>query len=293
MRWAWLAVLGAATAAVAAPRAPRDRFVAGDLEGLRRAVIEAPIAEATAGLRGDRASVHASLAGIAGHPDADLALALLAHLAGGWDRRRAAEAAAAGLAIADRLDGDRAILDDLADDDLAAAAEAWTAVARRTDRWSDVRAAAVAIAARLTVARAATAEAPPALDDLLAPLFADGDPEVRRAALEAVPAPAPPALRDAAAARVALDDDAITQAIAAAVACGDDPRAGLAALGDAGRAALRELAAAPPDRPGALLGLARCLAVDDDPTAARALATLRQRAPRALRATLAALARRP
>ncbi len=146
----------AAAVAVAAPRSPRDLYRAGDLAGLRHAVADQPIAATTAGLRGDRETALAIATALPDHPDADAALVPLAALAASWDRALASAAATAAAAIAARLDDTRAIADELADDELAAAADAWLALAGRADRWSDVRAHAVGIAARLTTTRAAT-----------------------------------------------------------------------------------------------------------------------------------------
>jgi hypothetical protein len=282
----------AAAVAMAGPRSPRDLYRAGDLAALRHAVAAQPIATATAGLRGDRETALAMATALPDHPDADAALVPLAALAGSWDRALASAAATAAAAIAARLDDTRAIADELADDDLAAAADAWAAVAARADRWSDVRAHAVGIAARLTTTRAATAATAPPLDAALAPFLADPDPEVRRAALEAIPAPAPSTLVAAAAARVRAEVHPGVRLVAAGIACGDDPAAGLAALGDDGRAALWAAVDGPLEHPGAILALARCLAADDDPASLRALTVLRHRAPRGLRGRLAVRARR-
>jgi hypothetical protein len=282
----------AAAVAMAGPRSPRDLYRAGDLAALRHAVAAQPIATATAGLRGDRETALAMATALPDHPDADAALVPLAALAGSWDRALASAAATAAAAIAARLDDTRAIADELADDDLAAAADAWAAVAARADRWSDVRAHAVGIAARLTTTRAATAATAPPLDAALAPFLADPDPEVRRAALEAIPAPAPSPLVAAAAARVRAEVHPGVRLVAAGIACGDDPAAGLAALGDDGRAALWAAVDGPLEHPGAILALARCLAADDDPASLRALTVLRHRAPRGLRGRLAVRARR-
>lgn len=289
-----LAVVGLSAVARAAPPSLRALYVAGDLAELGRAADAAPIAALTAeAAAADRTTALAAITALPHHPDAPLALPALAAIAGGWDRSVAAPAARAARAIAGALDGDRAIRDDLDDDLLAAAATAWAALAARRDRWSDVRADALGVAAALTLARAATAEPPPDLAALLAPAFADDDPEVRLAALEATPAPAPAALRPAIAARVAADPRPDVQLVAAQALCAGDPAAGLAALDDAGKEALRgAVAPAPARRPGALLDAARCVALDDDPRSVRALAALRHRAPRALRVPLATLARR-
>lgn len=287
-------VLGLIGGAGAAPPTRRALYIAGDLAELRRAAAAAPIAALLAEAGGaDRAAALAAITALPDHPDAPLALAALAQVAAGWDRSVAAPAARAARTIAGALDGDRAIRDDLDDDALADAAAAWAVLAARADRWSDVRADALGVAVALTAARAATADAPPAIAAVLAPGLADADPEVRLAALEATPAPPPGELRAPIAALLAGDPVVEVRLVAAQALCAGDPAAGLAALDDAGRDALRAaLAPAPAGRPGALLDAARCVALDDDPRSQRALAALRHRAPRALRVPLATLGRR-
>ncbi|MBK9030153.1 MAG: hypothetical protein IPL61_02240 [Myxococcales bacterium] len=272
----------------------RELYLAGDLAELRRRGEAAPIAGVRDDLAAtDRATAYAAMAAVVGHDDAPLALTALAQIAGGWDRARAAPATTTARRIVATLDDARAIRDDLDDDLLAEAAAAWLAVADRADRWSDVRAGALGIAVALTQARAATAATAPDLPALLAPRYVDADPEVRLAALESTPAPVPAPLVAPTIARLTGDPVAAVRLVAAQVLCAVDAEAAIAAMGPAGRAAMVAAVAGPLDRPGALLDLARCLAADDDPASARALATLRQRAPRALRAPLAALARRP
>jgi hypothetical protein len=292
------AVVSAVAAALglAAAAAPTrvERYRAGDLAELRRAAAGQPLAALVADLGStDRATALAAITALPAHPDAPHALAALATVAGSWDRSVAAPAAAAALAIARNLDGDRAIRDELDDEALADDAAAWTALADRADRWSDVRAAAVTIALALTAARVATADTAPDVDAARARFYTDDDPEVRLAALEATPAPAPDAALAAVIARATDDGDAAVRLVALQVVCAGDAPRGLRALGDAGRAALYAVTtAADASRPGALLDAARCLAVDDAPEAARALAAVRQHAPRSLRAPLADLARR-
>ena len=285
------ATLGLATAA--APSRV-DRYRAGDLAELRRHAAAQQLSALLTELASpDRTTALAAMTALPSHPDAPHALAALATIAAGWDRSTAAPAAAAALAIARTLDGDRAIRDELDDEALADADAAWTALADRGDRWSDVRAAAVTIALTLTTTRAATADSAPDVDLARARFYTDGDPEVRLAALEATPAPAPDAALATAVARATDDLDPAVRLVALQVVCAGDPPRGLRALGDAGRAALYAVtAAADTSRPGALLDAARCLAVDDAPEAARALAAVRQHAPRSLRAPLADLARR-
>lgn len=287
-----MCLAASATVAPGAPP-PRTSYERGDLDEVRRWGAAATPDELIGRLAAaDRVEVLAAIAAAPASPDGAALLPALATLAGGWDRSLAAPAARAARAIARGLDGDRAIRDDLDDDALAAAADAWAALAARRDRWSDVRALAIEIAADLTAARAATADAPPDRWIHLAAHFGDPDPEIRLAALERVDIPAPEALRAPLVDRLVADRDPRVRLVAAQALCAADPRAAVAALGEPGREALYAVIAAPTDRTGALLDAARCLAADDDPRAARAFTQLRQRAPRVLRAPLAALWRR-
>jgi hypothetical protein len=219
----------------------------------------------------------------------------LARAAGGWDRGRAVDATRAGLAIARGLDGDAAITADLADDVLAELAASWHELARRADRWADVRVGALEIAARLTRARRATADDDPGLGYDLAAMLADGDPAVRRAAAELVPQPSPPITRSVLGAAVAADADpavvvAAAQAVCADLGAGDPEAPILGALGAAGIERLREVLGAPGVEalpPGALVDAARCLAADGTPPSRAALHALTARAPRSARAALA------
>jgi hypothetical protein len=270
-------------------------YQAGDIAGLRRAGASGE--DVALALRSsDRATVQGAIVAAEAAPDAWTLLEPLAALAGDWDRAAAGPAARAAARIARALDGDAAILDDVADERLIVIGAAWQALAERGDRWSDVRVHALEVATRVNRARAATAE-----DDVdaTAPLvaaMADADPQVRRAALELVPVPAPATLRVALVTRISADADpgvklAAAQALCAAVP--DDAAAVLAALGDAGLVALRAAVTTPPegaDAGAALLDAARCLAADRDPRSLRALVVLRQVAPRPVRAAVARVA---
>ena len=285
-----LAATGLATAASIEPRV---RYEAGDLAELRRWAADAPLDAIERGLASDdRVEVLTAITAAPASRDAIALLPALARLAGHWDRSIAAPAARAAYAIAHATDGDRAIADDLDDDALEAAAAAWTALAGRRDRWSDVRTLAVEIALDLTAARAATADTAPDRFVALAAYVGDPDPEVRLAALERLDIPAPPSAHAPLVDRVIHDPDPRVRLVAAQALCAADAAVAVAALGADGLAALRAAVVAEVDRPGALLDAARCLADDDDPRSVRALVQLRHQAPRVLRGPLGALARR-
>lgn len=270
---------------------------AGDVAALRR-VGAAETGEVAAALRGgDPAAVLGATVAAEAAPDGWELLAPLAEVAGGWDRRLAAPAARAAARLSRRLDPDAAILLDVPDDRLEAIGQAWEGLARRADRWSDVRVHALEVSIRVMRARAATAEGP--VDDASGLLAAagDADPQVRRAALELMPVPVPAALHAPLAARVAADADpgvrlAAAQALCAALPA--DAPAVLAALGAPGLDALRATLLAPgvaarADNAAAVLDAARCLVADDDPRSRRELARLRHAAPRPVRAALGKL----
>ncbi|HVK75809.1 MAG TPA: hypothetical protein VM734_20905 [Kofleriaceae bacterium] len=264
----------------------------GDLGELRRRAMNGGAAEVARGLRsGDRAEVLGAIAGADAAPDAWELLEELAVVAGGWDRSTAAPAAHAAARIARGLDGDRAVLLDVPDDRLAAAAARWVELAGRADRWTDVRVHAVEVVAHLDQARAATADAAPDVAARLIAVLDDPDPELRRAALELLPLPVAPTARAALAARVAGDAAPAVRFAAAQALCAalpDDAEAVLAALGPDGLAGLRALAGAVPATSGAAaIAAARCLAADADPRSQRALAQLRHAAPAPVRAAVA------
>jgi len=288
-----MATLAATGLAVAAGIEPRAHYQAGDLAELRRWAAHAGLAELERGLAAtDRTDVLTAIVAAPSSPDATALLPSLARIAGGWDRSLAGPAARAGYAIAHALDGDRALLDELDDDRLASAAAAWTALADRPDRWSDVRALAVEIALDLTVARAATADTVPDRFVAVSAYISDPDPEVRLAALERIAIPAPANAHASLVDRVIHDDDARVRLVAAQALCAADAAVAVAALGDEGLTALRAVVSAGLDRPGAILDAARCLAADDDPRSLRTLAQLSHTAPRVVRMPIARLARR-
>lgn len=265
----------------------------GDLEeAARQGALAGPAVVERALGSPNRATV---LAGIAAAPSTDdraELLAPLAHLAAGADRRVAIPAAHAARAIAASL-GRRDLPDDLAPADLAEGAVAWRELALRRDRWIEVRADALAVAAALT-----HVTAPGALGFDAGIMFTDPDPAVRAAGLALVPTPAPP---DARAALVAVvTSDAVSRnALAAAQAlCAElsldprghsrallaaggptpsteSPRDALADLGAAGIAAIRALVLEPTASPPAVRDAARCLAAESSPESAATLAKLK------------------
>jgi hypothetical protein len=222
----------------------------------------------------------------------------LAAAAADWERTRAVDAARAALAIARRFDGDAAATGDVPDDVLADLARAWSELARRADRWPDVRVAALEIAARLARARLATTDDDPGLGFDLEAMLADADPLLRRTAAELVPMPTDSALRPALARVVSADADpsvvvAAAQAVCADLAAGDDAGPILSALGGSGIERLRVVLGADAARSlpaGAIVDAARCLAADGAPASRAALRSLAARAPRAARSALARVA---
>ena len=278
-----------------------------DRDRLRQAAAEGAGLEAAL-VGPDRGARLAAIAAADAAPDAGGLLDELAVAAGGWDRSAAAPAARAARVIARRLvDGEVAggrsdrpppgEVPELDDDALAAAMAAWRAIALRGDRWADVRVHALEVVVALAAVRAQGegALAPASAYDVVA-LAGDPDPEVRRAALELIAVPAPIDVRVALVERLVGDPVPAVRLAAAQALCAGLPRdaaAVLVALGPDGLQALRDVAA--PDVaagavPGAAaLDAARCLAADPAPPSRRTLEQLRHRAPRSLRATLAAI----
>ncbi|HTJ40470.1 MAG TPA: hypothetical protein VL463_00180 [Kofleriaceae bacterium] len=203
-------------------------------------------------LRSDRAD--AAIEAAASAPDGYELLVDLAAVAGGWDRARAAPAARVAAHIADAMDD--ATERDLPDDALAAAQDAWAAIARAPDRWADVRVHALEVAAHVARARHA------GLGYDLAAFLHDPDPEVRRAAIELVPAPLPADLLAPIAAAISADDDDTVALAAAQIVCGElasapaDPI--VAAVGDRGLDRIRALVRSHPKS----IEAKRCLRYD-------------------------------
>jgi hypothetical protein len=287
--------LGAlALALMASPERVAIAYARGDLDEVARLGAELGAARLAPMLDGPGA--RAAFVAAPATDDAWELLADLAASAGSWDRDVAAPAARAAVAIARRLGPDAAVRGELPDDALAARQVAWLALARRADRWADVRVHALEIAAHLADARRGTGTSA-GLD--VAPFLADDDPEVRRAACELAPVPVPPRLVPALAEVVSDDvDDAVALAAAQAL-CGDlaghaDRRPILAALGDPGLDRLRSiLTASPPaDAPApALIDAARCLRADGSRDSQAALHAFAARAPAAVRPFLDRLLR--
>jgi hypothetical protein len=268
-------------------------YVAGDLASLRRAG-SAPSGDESlrAALRSkDRAAVLGAVLAADAAPTPWDHLDALAALAGGWDRGAAVLAVRVAVSISRRLDGDAAVVLEVPDDQLERQAEAWRALARREDRWSDVRVRALEVAARLDRARLATADGRPALVAPLLELAGGTDPQIRRAALELLPVPVPSEAYPALVARLRDEDSAtvrlaVAQALCAALPA--DAAAVSTALGPAGFDAVRAVLATPPaDASAALVDAARCLALDPDPRSLRVLARLAHVAPRPVREAVA------
>jgi hypothetical protein len=236
--------------------------------------------------------VRAGIAAAEAAPDAWELLAPLAKVAGAWDRSLAAPAAHAAARIARTLDTDVAINLELPDDALEARQHLWSAIARRADRWADVRVHALEVTSTLAQARRATAATDPGLGYDLAGLLGDPDGEVRRAACELVPQPAPASTHATLAATIQHDaDDAVAIACAQALCAGlrwDPATPIVVALGDEGATRLRKIAGGPlPDVPaGALVDAARCLAAHGRREDLAALRSMASRAPRQVRAMI-------
>ncbi len=151
-------------------------FQRGDLdECARQGERAGPAAVDRALTSTDRATVLAAIAAAPAVEDRAELLPGLAVVAAGTDRRTAIPAALAARAIARNL-ASRAVPDDLADDDLATWRGTWLALAQRSDRWLELRLAALDTAA--TLGRAIDPNAP---FDASA-LSGDPDPAIRDAA---------------------------------------------------------------------------------------------------------------
>lgn len=219
----------------------------------------------------DRATRAAALAAAPLAPDPwVLGPALVARLDDA-DRPASSAAARALATIAEGLDRETIEDGEAPPDEIAAIATGCAAAARRGDLAPDVRVGALACAA--------------ALGTELPELLADHEPEVRRAAIYALPA-ADATIRTALAARVTGDADVAVAATAASAICRDDPAAALAALPADAHARLRALAVDAAVEPGVVVGLIPCLragekAGDKDDKAT--LQTLAKKGPRPVR----------
>ncbi len=226
---------------------------------------------------------------IAAAPTVDdgwLLLEPLAAAAAGPDRPIAAAAAAAAVEIAAGLDGEFALDNDLAGDELQGRLSTWRAVATKPGLWPDVRVHALEVCAALARARrgASMAGWNEGIGYDLAGAVADREPEVRRAAFELLPGVLPEKVRAQAvelAAAAVLDDPDPEVALAAAQwICGEAGRAG---LGERGSSRLRDLLGNTELAPAGLLGGARCLAGDGEEATRAALDKLRSRGPKSIR----------
>jgi hypothetical protein len=209
------------------------------------------------------------LAGIAAAPvvaDRAEMLPALAAVAARGDRRVAVPAARAARMIARAL-VQRDLPDDLATADLDTWRVAWLALAADSDRFVEVRVAALDVAAAL-------ARSGVGFD--LAAMLGDRDPAVRSSAAELVPNLVPAEARAPLAAAVNGDRDERV-ALAAAQALCADPVPALAALGASGVARLRTIATAAAAPLAAARDAARCLAADSAPESAAAAAAIGQR----------------
>ena len=243
-----------AAAGLASMRAALER---GDLdEAARQGALDGPAVVERGLASADRATRLAAIAAAPIVEDRAELLAPLARLAAGPDRRTALPAADAARRIAREL-AHRGRPDDLAPGDLAAWQAAWAELALRGDRWIEIRLAALDTAAALD---------PGGTGVELGAALRDPDPAFRRATAAAIRLPVPAAAIAALAGAVIRDGDPLTALGAAQSLCLSleaAPRpAILGALGPAGLARIRALAAAPPTgaAASAVRDAARCLA---------------------------------
>lgn len=269
MSWLSLVVLGAA--GLGSMRAAVER---GDVDEATRQGVLAGAGVVEQALRApDRAT---RLAGIAAAPRVEGRAELLdalATAAAGPDRRTALPAARAARAIARELAArglPEGLPDDLASDDVLRWRDAWATLARRGDRWIDLRVVALDTAAALD---------PGGTGVDLGAALSDPDPALRRAALAVVPAPTPARMRGALAGAVISDTDPGVALAAAATLCADLPAdpAGplLDALGGAGLTRLRVLVTTDGAPRADVREAARCLAADGSPASTAALRAIR------------------
>jgi len=273
-----------------------------DLSRLAEIGARASAADLAAFLAPDRER-SVTLAAIAAAPQCGDAWALLLPLgtaANGPDQPIASAAARSALEIAQSLDLATIAEQDIPDDLLAEALDAWRAIATASHRWADVRVHGLAVVVALSALHhPEPPDPPPSTVEWLTQLAGDPDPEVRRAAFELMPVSMPmpdPALA-VAARTVAEDSDPVVALAAAQAICSelvaDDESEKLssrvlAALGPEGLARLHQLTATTTETddalsPAALLDGARCLAAAGDPKSLQALRGLQSRGPRYLR----------
>ena len=252
----------------------------GDLdEATRQGMLAGPAVIEAALAAPDRTTRLAAIAAAPRVEDRAELLAPLAEVAAATDRRTAIPAAHAAAQIAREL-ARTELPDDLAEDDVARWRDAWAVLARRPDRWIEVRVYALDVAAALD---------PTGLGVPLGVALADPDPAFRSAALAVIPVPTDPGLREGLARAVVDDPDPRVALGAAQALCADlvaDPAEPiLAALGEPGLARLRGIITTPGTPPGppsgvsrgTLRDVARCLAADPSPASAAALQKIRSR----------------
>jgi hypothetical protein len=235
----------------------RAAVLRGDLEeAARQGVLAGPAVVERALDSRDRTLQLAAIAAAPLVEDRAELLAALARIAGGADRRTALPAAEAARTIARELARHNRA-DDVAPDDLAAWQAAWAELALRSDRWIELRLAALDAAAALD---------PAGVGIDLAAALRDSDPAFRRAAMAAVRLPVAPTAYAALAGAVAHDGDPLTalgaaQSLCLSLAASAPPGPILDALGAAGLARIRALVASPPAgaAPAVVRDAARCL----------------------------------
>lgn len=266
--WTSLAALFALATAGLTPQAAVIALRSGHAEALHAAGAE----HGAAGLRellsgdGSREATRAAIVAAAGADDAHLTLIPLAALASGPDRSLAAPAAVTAATIASAFDRDRMMMHDVPADAVRAAMDAWRSVGASADRWADVRVHALEVTTNLRAALGAGATDEDIAYDFGA-LVADGDPEVRRAALELLPQPIPAAAIATAATIVRDDADPVVAIVAGQVLCAglafdDDPDPILGALDAAGMKRLEALVADESMPAGARVDAGRCTTSD-------------------------------
>jgi hypothetical protein len=263
----WLNILAAGAIGIAAMRAA---FLSGDLdEAAREGALSGPAVVEKALRTSDRPTQLAAIAAAPIVEDRAELLDALAEVAAGADRRVAIPAARAARTIARELaNSDRP--DDIARDDIATWRRLWGQLAMRSDRWIELRMAALDTAAALDPSGIAV--------DLGAALQ-DADPAFRSGVVAIVPLPVPPALVAPLAGAVIHDHEGEVALAAAQTLCLSldeaAPRPILEALGPEGLARIRALARAS-RRPHAaeVTDAARCLAADGSPDSAAVVRSL-------------------
>jgi len=218
-----------ALASIASMKAAMER---GDLtEAARQGALAGPTVVERALASPDRMVRLAAIAAAPLTEDRAELLAPLARAAAGPDRRTAIPAALAAAAIAhDLMQHERP--DDIAPDDIATWRATFSQLALQTDRWIELRLAALETAAELDPAGTR-------ID--LAVALADPDPAFRKHAASLVALPLPDAAIAPLASTVVKDVDADVARAAAQALCADPTKPILDALGEPGLARIRTL----------------------------------------------------